>query len=451
MTGASTYWCELAWLGGEQAATGVVLEVADDRIAAVTAGVAKPPSAAVRLAGLTLPGLANAHSHTFQRALRGRTQAGTGSFWTWRKQMYRVTDRLTPDTCHRLARATFAEMALAGVAVVGEFHYVHHRPDGRPYDEPNAMGEALLGAAADAGIRITLLDTCYLHGGLAADGYQAPDPSQQRFSDGSAEKWAERLDALQAGPTSRVGAAVHSVRAVDPAAMKAVAGWAAAHDAPVHVHLSEQPAENEQCLAHHGCTPARLLADCGLLTDRLTAVHATHLTDDDIGLLGGTGTAICLCPTTERDLADGIGPSSSLRSAGSPLCLGSDSHAVIDLFEEARVVELDERLATLVRGSHAAPVLAAMATLNGYRCLGWADGGVLTSGALADFATVGLDSARMAGTDPATALAATVFAGTGADVNHLVVGGEVVVADGVHLSIDVVAELAASIAEVVGL
>ena len=447
MSTGSTWWCESAWLGGEVAESCVVIEVADGRIAAVAAGVAEPPPGAVRLAGLTLPGLANAHSHAFHRALRGRTQAGTGSFWTWRDQMYGVAQRLDPDSCFRLARAVYAEMAMAGISVVGEFHYVHHQPDGTPYADPNAMGEALLAAAVEARVRLTLLDTCYLYGGVAAGGYQTPGEHQRRFCDGSAVSWAERVDALGTGPQARVGAAVHSVRAVDPAAIAEVAAWADGRGTPLHVHLSEQPAENEQCAALHGCTPTELLADLGVVTDRLTAVHATHLTGADIGLLAAAGTGVCLCPTTERDLADGIGPSGALAAAGVPISLGSDSHAVVDMFEEARAVELDERLATLVRGTHAVSGLASMATANGYRSLGWADGGVLAVGALADFATIGLDSVRLAGTDPGTALASTVFAATAADITHLVVGGQVVVRDGAHASIDVASELAAAIGD----
>lgn len=450
MSTGSTWWCESAWLGGEVAESCVVIEVADGRIAAVAAGVAEPPPGAVCLAGLTLPGLANAHSHAFHRALRGRTQAGTGSFWTWRDQMYGIAQRLDPDTYFRLARATYAEMALAGITVVGEFHYVHHQPDGTPYADPNAMGGALLAAAAEAGIRITLLDTCYLHGGLDADGHQPLGDHQRRFGDGSADAWATRADARRAGDDAVLGAAVHSVRAVDPASMALVGEWAAGHGAPLHIHLSEQPAENQACVAHHGRTPTELLHDAGLLGERLTAVHATHLTDADLGLLASTRSGVCLCPTTERDLADGIGPAGALAAAGVPLCLGSDSHAVIDPFEEARAVELDERLATLVRGTHPAAALLTAATANGYSALGWDGGGVLAAGAPADLTTVGLDSVRLAGTDIDSALASVVFAASAADVTHVVVGGNVVVSDGAHTSIDVAAELDASIRTVTG-
>ncbi|HET8672911.1 MAG TPA: formimidoylglutamate deiminase, partial [Thermoleophilaceae bacterium] len=284
-------WCELAWLGGDGATPGVRIDIANDRIEGVTVG-GEPPGDAVRMEGLTLPGLANAHSHAFQRALRGRTHGGTGSFWTWREQMYSLAGKLDPDSYLALARATFGEMALAGITLVGEFHYVHHGPDGRPYDDLNAMGNAVLRAAAEAGVRITLIDACYLRGGFS----EALDPVQRRFSDVSADAWASRVDGLHEGSLSRVGAAIHSVRAVDPGSARVVGEWARAHGAPLHAHLSEQPAENEGCLAAHGLTPTALLGDLGALDDRFTAVHATHVTDIDVALLGDAGATCCLCP-----------------------------------------------------------------------------------------------------------------------------------------------------------
>ena len=441
----STYWCEAAWLGRGQVEPGILIDTADGFVSAVVAGVGAPPPGATRLTGLTLPGFANTHSHAFHRALRGRTHAGTGTFWTWREQMYEVARRLDPDTCYALARATYGEMALSGVSAVGEFHYLHHQLDGTPYVNPNAMGEAILAAAADVGIRITLLDASYLHGGLSADGYLPLEEDQRRFGDGSADAWAQRLEELQPGPRAQIGAAVHSVRAVDPAAIAEVAAWAEGREAPLHVHLSEQPTENEQCAASHDCSPTGLLAGLGVLREGLTAVHGTHLTPADVGLLGAAGVGVCMCPTTERDLADGIGPSGALAAAGSPLSLGSDSHAVIDMFEEARAVELDERLASLERGTHGVDDLLAMATVNGYRALGWSGGGVLEPGALADMVTVALDSVRLAGAEAETAMASIVFAASAADVTDLVVAGEVVVHDRAHVSVDVANELAEAV------
>jgi formiminoglutamate deiminase len=238
-----------------------------------------------------------------------------------------------------------------------------------------------------------------------------------------------------------VAAGVHSVRAVDPAAMATVAAWAADRQAPLHLHLSEQRAENQACLAATGRTPAALAESAGVLGPRTTAVHATHLTDQDVALLGATGTAACICPTTERDLADGVGPARALADAGSPLCLGSDSHAVIDLFEEARAVELDERLATERRGHHQPADLLAAATGAGMTALGW-DAGRLAPGQLADLVTLDPRSVRLAGTRPADAVDHLVFAATAADVTSVVVSGRQVVRDGRHLLVpDVAAAL----------
>jgi formiminoglutamate deiminase len=434
-------WCEFAWLGGERAEADVLIEVDGGRITSVERGVAMPPaSMADALYGLTLPGFANAHSHAFQRALRGRAQdAGRGSFWTWRERMYELAATLDPDSYLRLARATYGEMALAGITAVGEFHYLHHAPDGKPYDDPNAMGTALIEAAADAGVRLTLIDTCYLHGGFG----EPLEGAQRRFGDADAEAWAARVDALAADDHVRIGAAIHSVRAVDSDSARIVADWASARNAPLHAHVSEQPEENEACVAAHGVTPMRLLADAGAAGDRFTAVHATHLTPEDIGLLADS--TVCLCPTTERDLADGIGPARQLRDAGASLSLGSDSHAIIDPLEEARAIELDERLATGVRGNHAAGDLLRAATAAGYRCLGWPDGGRIEAGALADLVTVSLKSVRLAGTAPEHSPESVVFAGSAADVTHVLASGRFIVRGGVHHRIDVARELEAAI------
>jgi formiminoglutamate deiminase len=409
----------------------VLIEVAGGRIASVRAG-AERPGDALHLAGVTLPGLANAHAHAFHRALRGRTQRGSGSFWTWREDMYAVAERLTPDSYYALARATYAEMALAGIACVGEFHYVHHDAGGVRYADANAFGEALVAAAADAGIRVTLLDACYLAGGVG----QEPEGAQLRFADADAAAWGERAGALRGAPHARVGAAIHSVRAVPADQLAVVAAWADARAAPLHFHLSEQRAENEACLAAHGRTPTQLLADHGALRSRACAVHATHVQAGDLGLLGGSATTVCMCPTTERDLADGIGPARALADAGSPLALGSDSNAVVDLFEEARAMELDERLASGRRGNWSAAALLRAATAEGHSTLGWPDAGRLEAGARADFVTVGLHSVRLAGAEPATHLESLVCAAAPADVRDVVVGGRRIVADGRHALVD---------------
>ncbi|GEB60008.1 formimidoylglutamate deiminase [Streptomyces gardneri] len=442
----TTYWLEHAWLD-TNVEPGVTLAVSDGRITAVRTGVDTPPPGAVVLRGLTIPGLSNAHSHAFHRALRGTVQVGSGTFWTWREVMYTVAQRLTPDSYFALARAVYAEMALAGITSVGEFHYLHHAPGGTPYADPNAMGEALIAAAAEAGIRITLLDTAYLSSGFGA----APDKHQLRFTDGTAEKWAERVSALKERDGVRIGAAIHSVRAVPADQLSTVARWAQDREAPLHVHLSEQTAENDACLAAHGLTPTQLLAEHGVLGPRTTGVHNTHLTDGDIALLGTSTTGTCMCPTTERDLADGIGPAVALQRAGSPLSLGSDSHAVIDLLEEARAMELNERLRTRTRGHWTAAALLRAATVDGHAALGWADAGTLEAGALADFTTIALDTVRTAGPLPRLAAETAVFAASAADVRHTVVAGRHVVRDGVHHSVpDVAGALADSIAALRG-
>ncbi len=376
------------------------------------------------LPGVVLPGLANAHSHAFHRALRGRTHDGGGTFWTWRERMYAVAAQLDPDSYLALATATYAEMALAGVTAVGEFHYLHHAPGGALYDDPNAMGEALRQAAADAGIRLTLLDTCYVAGGLSASGHSALDATQLRFGDADADRWAQRVGDLKESAGVRIGAAVHSVRAVQRDQVRVVV--AAAAGRPLHVHLSEQPAENEACQGFYGMTPTALLESESALGPSTSAVHATHLTDEDIATLGRTRTTVCFCPTTERDLADGIGPAGRLRDAGSPLSLGSDQHAVIDLLEEARALEMHERLNGLQRGQFRPDELLSAATA--HDSLGWNGAGRLEVGARADLVAVRLDTPRTAGSAPEQ----IILSASGADVDTVIVDGRSVVAGGQH-------------------
>jgi formiminoglutamate deiminase len=420
----NSYWAAYAWLpNGLQ--IGVSFEVADGRFTHVQVGAEPRPDQHI-LSGVTLPGLANGHSHAFHRALRGRTHAAGGSFWTWRQQMYALAARLDPDSYFALARAVFVEMAQAGYTVVGEFHYLHHDQGGRRYADPNAMGRALLQAAAEAGVRITLLDTCYLAGGLTAAGHLPLDAVQRRFSDGDVDHWQARLSELTEADRTRIGAAVHSVRAVPAEALSQVSE--AAGERPLHVHLSEQPAENAATQAWYGRTPTELLDDHGLLGRRTTAVHATHLTDTDIKTLGGTQTSACICPTTERDLADGIGPARRLASAGSPLMLGSDQQAVIDPFEEMRGLELHERLASGERGRFTPAELIMIASEAGYRRLGWRGGGRIADGALADFVVIRSDTERTTGARPDQ----IAYAATAADVDQVVVAGQVIVRDGQH-------------------
>ena len=472
---ARRWLADLAWLPGQGVRPDVLIEAKGDRFTSVTPDASATPtsmstptstpasfasstsSALERLRGLTLPGFANAHSHAFHRALRATTQADRGTFWTWRERMYDVAARLDPDSYHRLARAVFAEMALAGVSCVGEFHYLHHQPGGHPYADRNAMGRALLQAAAEAGLRITLLDACYLSGGLAEEGPLPLAGPQLRFGDGDALRWAARVTELgydehgMISPHAQVGAAIHSVRAVPRDQMHPVAAWARRCGAPLHAHVSEQAGENEACQAVYGVSPARLLYDEDVLGPRTTVVHATHVDADDLELLGGCQTFACLCPTTERDLGDGLAPARALAAAGCPLTLGSDSHAVVDLLEEARGVEYAERLAQRSRGHFTAETLLRAATSDGHTSLGWPDAGEIAPGARADLVTVSLDSVRTAGTAAEVALEAAVFAATAVDIRDVVIAGQDVVRDGVHLLVpDVPGELSRAIRAVLG-
>jgi formiminoglutamate deiminase len=436
VTGPMTaYLLERAWVCG-RVQDDVLVEVEGGRFTRVEP-VAAGARGVERVPGLTLSGLANNHSHAFHRALRGRTQRGGGTFWTWREQMYDLAERLEPDDYLQLATALYREMAAVGITTVGEFHYLHHAPGGRAYAEPNETGLVLVEAARRAGIRIALLDTCYL-----SSGFGAPvEGAQLRYSDGDAERWAQRVEALDASVAGAdhvvVGAAVHSVRAVPRDQLATVVE--AARGRPLHVHLSEQRAENDACRAAYDASPTQVLAEAGVLGPLTSAVHATHLDDADVLALGDSRTRACFCPTTERDLGDGVGPSRALHEAGSALSLGSDSHAVVDLLEEMRAVELDERLVAESRGHWSAAELLEAGL--GHDALGFADAGRIAVGARADLVTLDTSSLRTAGTgaDEHTA----VFAATGADVTRVVVDGRLV-----HTreeSADVGRELAAAI------
>ena len=384
-----TFWCERAWLPSG-IASGVLVECDDGVITNVTAD-AQPAGDMLR--GLVLPGFANAHSHAFQRALRGR--AAGGDFWEWRETMYALAAKLDPDNYYALARATYAEMALAGITTVGEFDYIHH-------------SDALRAAARDAGVRLTLIDACYLAGGIGEPLLR----EQQRFSDGDVASWRKRVDALEEDANTRIGVAAHSVRAVPAEDLAAIVDAAAGR--PLHIHLSEQPAENEACLKAYGVTPAALLAQHGFLGENTTVVHATHLTDADVALVGNVN--VCLCPTTERDLADGIGPARRLGR----LSLGTDQNAVIDILAEAQALEMNERLASGRRGNFAAAELVD--ALTNHESLGW-NAGRIEPGMLCDLVTLRTDTVRTAGADPAQL---PLVAGA-ADVSDVVVGGKKVV------------------------
>ncbi|MEZ0448189.1 formimidoylglutamate deiminase [Cellulomonas sp. ICMP 17802] len=429
----TTYWAAQAWLPDGLAAD-VRISVDDGRIVAVAQRTAPEPGDH-RLPGVVLPGFANTHSHAFHRALRGRTHDDGGTFWTWRVRMYALAATLTPDTYLALARAAYAEMVLAGVTAVGEFHYLHHAPGGTPYDDPNVMAEALRTAAHDAGLRLTLLDTAYLTGGIDAPLAGA----QLRFGDHDADAWAARVAAIRPDETLTVGAAIHSVRAVPLDAIPAIAAHATGR--PLHVHLSEQRLENEQALATFGATPTRVLEDAGALGPDTTAIHAVHVTPEDVAILGSTRTGVCLCPSTEQDLGDGIAPGALLHAAGARLSVGSDQHVRTDLLAEARTVELHERLSGESRGVFTPAQLVDLLTAGGHASLGDPTGGRLAVGARADLVAVRTDTPGTAGADPAQ----LVLVAGGADVDTVVVGGVVRVEGGRHVLGDVGAMLGTAV------
>jgi formimidoylglutamate deiminase len=393
-----------------------------------------------------LPGMVNAHSHAFQRVLRGRTEHRTtnqaDSFWTWREMMYSAATRLTPEDSYDAARMAFLEMALSGITAVGEFHYLHHAPDGVPYDDPNLLAKEVVRAARDVGLRIALLRVAY-----ARSGYQTEaNPKQQRFIERDPAlylKNVERLNAdlTQAGDEAAwVSVAPHSVRAVPLDYLREVTAYASEHLLKVHMHVAEQPAEVSACVEEYGRTPIALLDTEGLLSERFTAVHAIHVTPKAIPSLARAGAIVCACPTTERNLGDGVVPADEYFKQGVVVCLGTDSHAQIDLLEDARELEYHLRLQKLERAVlDGAALLFDCATVNGARSIG-AAGGALEAGKPADFFTVALDDPSIAGASPDDLLSSIVFASTRAAVREVVVGGKPIVSDGQHLIQDDVVE-----------
>jgi formimidoylglutamate deiminase len=328
-----------------------------------------------------IPGMPNAHSHAFQRALRGRAERPTGAgrddFWTWRTEMFSLAGALDPTTMRMVAEDAYAEMAGAGYSVVGEFHYVHHQPDGTPYDEPNAMAHAVAEAAIQSGLPIVLLPAAYHRGGW--DGRDRPPAAgQRRFCDPDVETFLGRLDALRrwadARPGVEVGVAAHSVRAVPRDWLEAIAQYSDRHGLVRHIHAHEQRRELEECQAEHGRSPIALLADTGFLGPRASVIHGIHVSAEDVGLLARSGATVVSCPTTEGNLGDGYLPAIAYAEAGVPLAIGSDSQVRIDPFEEARELETGSRRERRLRSGLLAAVGDLWAELcrNGRRSLGLA-------------------------------------------------------------------------------
>ncbi len=431
------YLPDLLYAGGEVRA-GAALSVKDGAVVAL--GEPAIGCEWVRLKGTALlPGLVSAHSHAFQRAIRGRTERrGRPDFWAWRDAMYHAAGGLGPDDLFAVARLAFAEMVRAGITAVGEFHYLHRDSRGRAYADRNEMAKQLARAARDVGIRFALLRVAY-----ARAGHQVPEnPLQRRFVEGSVDEVLQSLDDLEAelcgDAAISLGIAPHSVRACPAGWIERLAAEAERRSLPLHLHVAEQAAEVEQCLAEHGRRPVALLDRLGALSERTTAVHAIHLEPEEIALLGKARAIVCACPTTERNLGDGIVPADRLLAAGARLALGTDSNVQIDLLEDARELEYHLRLerrerAVLDPGAGTPDGLArrlhGCASENGMASLGL-PGGRLSPGDPADFVVVRLDDPSIAGAREDDLVAAVVFSLARTAVRDVYVGGEPALLDG---------------------
>ena len=389
---------------------------------------------AVRLKGRAmLPGMVNAHSHAFQRVIRGRTEYRSphtsDSFWTWREQMYAAANQLGPEEIYAASRLAFREMASTGITAVGEFHYIHHSPEGTPYSDPNLLAHEVIRAASDVGIRIALLRVAY-----ARAGYQAEvNPLQIRFIE-SEETYLKNLDQLLSTIDTTdgmawAGAAPHSVRAVPLDYAKGIVAFANERRLPVHMHVAEQPAEVAACIQEYGRSPVALLDTEGLLSERFTAVHAIHVTPKAVHALARSGAGVCACPTTERNLGDGVVPADLYFKSRVPVSLGTDSQIQIDLLEDARELEYHLRLQKIERNVLAAEDgtvatrLFECATVNGANAIGF-NGGTLEPGAPADFFTVDLDDPSIAGASADDLLSNIVFSLARTAIRDVVVNGK---------------------------
>ena len=414
--------------------TGLAVVLEDGRIAGLVPA-ADAPADAVRLPRrLLVPGLVNAHSHAFQRALRGRVERidpehPHDDFWTWREEMYAAAGALDPAGVRRASEACFREARAAGYTTVGEFHYVHHRPDGTPYDDPNALAHAVVDAARAAGIRLVLLMTAYARAGRDLP----PTPGQRRFCDASPEAYLARVDALRAelagDPLITVAYAPHSVRAVPRDWLEQISRHAAATGLPVHVHADEQPREIAESLDEHGLRPIALLDAVGLLGPRTTIIHATHADDAELDLMAVRGSTVCACPSTEANLGDGFLPAARLWARGVPVAFGADSNTRLDPFEEARETEgLARREAgrrnVLVRPGEDGPArsLWECLTVNGSRALGL-EPAEIAVGAPADLVALDLDHAEISDVPVEHLAAAVLFSGSAALVRETLVAG----------------------------
>jgi formimidoylglutamate deiminase len=379
-----------------------------------------------RLSGRAmLPGLVNVHSHAFQRVIRGRTEhrtsASRDTFWTWRQSMYHAANAMSPEDIYRAARMAFLEMLLSGITAVGEFHYVHQDLE---------VARGILRAAEELGLGVTLLRTAYVRAGWKKD----PDPGQARFLTPDVDRFFADTDEMIAGG-ARIGVAPHSVRAVPLDYLREVAEYARGRGLPLHMHVSEQPAEVEASIGEYGLRPVELLHREGILDERFTAVHAIHITEEEARFLGRS--SVCACPTSERNLGDGAVPADDLFTEGARVCFGSDSNVQIDILEDARELEYHLRMNRLERAVLApdnsreglARRLFESATESGARSL-LAPGGSLEAGRAADFFTIDLNDCSVAGADPESLLGHVVFSLERTAVRDVCVGGKLVVGDG---------------------
>lgn len=401
-----------------------------------------PSDTVVDLPGKALlPGFVNVHSHAFQRLIRGKSESRAVAgkdFWSWRGTMYHAAASLDPQQVYDVARMAFLEMALAGTTTVGEFHYLHTAPDGRPYDDPNLLGKQMIAAAQSVGIRIVLLRSAYLR-----SGFQLPrDPGQTRFFETTREFLANMDGLTRAYPAGaadvQLGVAPHSIRAVPLDDVREIAAWARSRKLPLHMHTAEQVAENEACLREFGTTPVALLGKAGLLASDWTAVHAIHISADETAMLADADATICSCPTTERNLGDGILAADHVMKSGIRVALGSDSQAQIDPLEDARELDYHLRLTHQQRAildqigeQGLAARLYDCATVNGARALG-VTSGRLTAGCFADFFTVDLRDMSIAGHSGDDLLPLIVFGMSRTAIRDLAVNGRWIVRDGRH-------------------
>ena len=420
------------------------LEVEDDgSIAYVGPGKDGGDATVHRMAGRAmLPGMIDIHSHSFQRALRGRAESRRRSgpdFWSWRNIMYRCALALSPEEIYDVARMAFLEMMFAGITTVGEFHYLHRASSGASYDDPNLLAKQVIRAAESVGIRIVLLRCAYVRAGFELP----PDPGQIRFLEPDAEKFLRDAEMLQADiaampATVSFGLAPHSVRAVPREYLKTISAWAQDSGFPLHMHVAEQPAEIEACVAEYGVTPFAFLDELGLLTPEFTAIHAIHLQPGEIERMARGKITVGACPTTERNLGDGILRADELIDAGVSIAFGTDSHTQTDALENARELESNLRLRHLQRavldgrqGESLPALLFDFATRGGARSL-HVETGTLETGKPADFFTVDLSDCSIAGSLPEELLTNIVFSMSGSAVRDVAVSGRMVIGDRQH-------------------